>query len=132
MAMSTAVVSTATSAIVPSSPSFSGLSIGNSITVHLSRNNFFLWRAQATLVLRGHQLFGYVNNSIKAPTKTITKGSSDSAVQVANPEYARWYAQDQLVLSALVASMNDDMLDQMIQYSTVEAVWFALHAMFSS
>jgi hypothetical protein len=70
MATSTAVVSTATSAIIPSSPSFSGLSIGNSITVHLSRNNFFLWRAQATLVLRGHQLFGYVNNSIKAPTKT--------------------------------------------------------------
>jgi hypothetical protein len=132
MATSAAVISTSTGAIVPSSPSLSGPSIGNAITVHLSRDNFFLWRAQAAPVLRGHQLFGYVDGSIKAPAKTITEGSGDSAVQVANPEYARWYAQDQLVLSALVASMTEDMLGQMTQYSTAEAVWSALHAMFSS
>jgi hypothetical protein len=35
-------------------------------------------------VLRGHQLFGYVDGSVKAPAKTITEGSGDLAVQVAN------------------------------------------------
>jgi hypothetical protein len=95
MVTSATVVSTSTGAIVPSSPCLSGPSIGNTITVHLFHDNFFLWRAQATLVLCGHQLFGYVDGSIKAPAKTIIEGS---------------YAQDQLVLSALVASMNDDML----------------------
>jgi hypothetical protein len=83
-------------------------------------------------VLHRHQLFDYVDGSIKAPAKTITEGSGDSAVQDANPKYTRWYAQDQLVLSSLMASMNDDMLDQMTQYSTAEAVWSALHTMFSS
>jgi hypothetical protein len=48
----------------------------------LSCNNF-LWRAQAALVLHGHQLFGYVDRSIKASAKFITAGSSDTAVQVA-------------------------------------------------
>jgi hypothetical protein len=132
MATSAAAISISTGAIVPASPSLSGPSIGNAITVRLSRDNFFLWRAQAAPVLRGHQLFGYADGSIKAPAQIITEGSGDSAVQVVNPAYARWYAQDQLVLSALVASMTEEMLGQMTQYSTAEAVWSALHAMFSS
>jgi hypothetical protein len=132
MVMFAAVVSTATCAIVPSLPSLSGPSISNAITVRLSHDNFFLWHAQATPMLRRHQLFHYVDGSIKASTKTISEGPGDSVVQDANPEYAQWYAQDHLVLSALVASMNDDMLGQMSQYSTTEAVLSVLHAMFSS
>jgi hypothetical protein len=42
---SATVVSTSTGAIVPSSPCLSGPSIGNTITVHLFHDNFFLWRA---------------------------------------------------------------------------------------
>jgi hypothetical protein len=111
MVTSAAVVSTST--IVLSSPSLSGPSIGNAIIVRLSRDNFFLRRAQTAPVLHGHQLFGYVDGSIMAPAKTITEGSGHSAIQVANPKYAHWYAQDQIILSALVTSMNDGMLGQM-------------------
>jgi hypothetical protein len=82
MATSAAVVSTSTGVIVPSSQSLSGPSIGNAITITvcLSCDNFFLWRAQAASVLCGHQLFGYVDGSITAPTKTITEGPGDSGV----------------------------------------------------
>jgi hypothetical protein len=91
MASSAAVISISTGAIVPSSPSLSGPSIGNSImTIRLSRENIFLWHTQATPVLHGHQLFGCVHGSIKEPAKIITEGSGDLAIQVANPEYARW------------------------------------------
>jgi hypothetical protein len=79
-----------------------------------------------------HQLFGYVDSSIQVPPQEIIQGSGDAAHQVPNPDYHRWFAQDQLVLSALVASMSEDMLSQMTQYPIAEAVWSALHAMFSS
>ncbi|KAL6650072.1 hypothetical protein ACP70R_014296 [Stipagrostis hirtigluma subsp. patula] len=128
----TSAISTSAGAISSSSPSISVPSIGNAITVRLSRDNFFLWKAQATPVLRAQQLFGFVDGSVEAPSKLITEGTGDAARQVPNPAYLRWFTQDQLVLSALVSSMNEDMLGQMTQYTTARDVWTALHAMFSA
>lgn len=92
--------------IASSSPSLSLSSLGHAITVRLTRENFFLWKAQASPVLRAHQLFGYVDGSIKAPSEFITTGSGAEARQVPNPAYLLWYTQDQLVLSTLVSSMR--------------------------
>ncbi|KAL6594959.1 hypothetical protein ACP70R_048062 [Stipagrostis hirtigluma subsp. patula] len=121
-------ISTSAGAISSVSPSISIPSIGNAVTVRLSRDNFFLWKAQATPVLCAQQLFGYVDGSVQAPPKFFTEGTGDAARQVPNPAYLRWFTQDQHVLSALVSSMNEDMMGQMSQYTTAHDVWTALHA----
>lgn len=107
-------------------------SISHAITVRLTRDNFFLWKAQVTPVLRAHRLFGYVDGSIPAPPMECIEGTGAAARRIANPAFLTWYTQDQLVLSSLVASMSEDMLGQMTQHTSSAAVWTALHAMFSS
>jgi hypothetical protein len=51
---------------------------------------------------------------------------------VANPEYLRWYQQDQLVLIALLGSMSEDIVGQFMQIYTAAGIWTALHSMFGS
>ncbi|GJN25821.1 hypothetical protein PR202_gb13701 [Eleusine coracana subsp. coracana] len=70
--------------------------------------------------------------NLKALPQFITEGAGESARQVPNTEFLHWFTQNQIVLSALVSSMNEDMLGQMTQYTTARAIWMALHAMFSS
>jgi hypothetical protein len=117
-----ALTSSSTGTISSSSTVIPVPSLGNAITVRLSRDNFFPWKAQAAPVLHAHQLFGYVDGSISTLPQEITQGSGDAAREVPNPDYPHWYTQDQLLLSALVASMGDDMLGQMTQYTTAQAV----------
>jgi uncharacterized membrane protein YgcG len=116
--------------------SFSGVtsapSLSTAITIRLSRTNFFLWKAQVTPILRAHQLFGHVDSSLPPPTPVITTGTGADALQVPNPDYLRCFAFDQLILSALLASMSEEMLGQMTQHTSAVAAWSALHAMFSS
>ncbi|GJN16493.1 hypothetical protein PR202_gb03491 [Eleusine coracana subsp. coracana] len=94
-------ISTTSGAITSSMTSLPITSLGHAITVRLTRENFFLWKAQVLPVLRAQQLFGYVYGSICAPSQFIIEGSGFDARQVPNPEYLRWYTHDQIVLSAL-------------------------------
>lgn len=111
-------ISTSAGAIASSCPSLPVPSLGQAITVRLSWDNYFLWKAQVTPVLRAQQLFGLVDGSAKAPSQFITEGTGKSARQVPNPEYLHWFTQDQIVVNALVSSMNEDMLGQMTQFTT--------------
>ena len=77
-------------------------------------------------------MFGYVSGSEATPPHTITEGTSDTAKEVANPAFLRWYQQEQLVMIALLGSMTEDILGQMTQLRTSEQVWTTLHDMFDS
>src|SRR4051794_13492193 len=88
-------------------------SIGNLITLRLTRDNFLLWKTQAVPALASNGLFGYVSGFETAPPHTITEGTGDAAQEVANPAFLRWYQQDQLVMIALLGSMTEDILGQM-------------------
>ncbi|XBI67178.1 hypothetical protein VPH35_046581 [Triticum aestivum] len=107
-------------------------SLGSLITLRLTRDNFLLWKTQAVPALAANGLFGYVAGTAAAPPHTIKEGTGDAAVDVANPEFLRWYQQDQLVMIALLGSMTEDILGQMTQLTTSAAVWTALHDMFAS
>ncbi|KAK1601065.1 hypothetical protein QYE76_016639 [Lolium multiflorum] len=132
-ATSDAIVGPIMAATQPASaPVVSIHSIASLITIRLNRGNFLLWKTQAVPALHAAHLFGYVDGSIVAPPPTITEGTGDAARQAANPEFLRWYQQDQLVLIALLGSMSEDLVGQMTQLTTSAAVWASLHAMFSS
>ena len=107
-------------------------SISNLITVHLTRDNFLLWKTQVVPALHSHELFGYVDGAVQPPSYTITTGTGADAKEEAKPLFLQWYQQDQLVLIALLGSMMEDVLGQMTLVTTSVAVWAALHDMFSS
>ncbi|KAJ0988266.1 hypothetical protein J5N97_006622 [Dioscorea zingiberensis] len=75
---------------------------------------------------------GYVDGSIPCPEKMITETTVSGAQQVPNPTYQAWLQQDQLVLSALLSSLSESVLAQVLFLSTSHEVWKALEGMFAS
>jgi hypothetical protein len=52
-----------------------------------TKENYPLWQAQFLPYLRSNNLLGIVDNTIKAPSETITKTIADGAIQETNPEF---------------------------------------------
>ncbi|XBI11140.1 hypothetical protein VPH35_138255 [Triticum aestivum] len=115
-----------------SSAPISVTTLGNLITLRLTRDNFLLWKTQAVPALASNGLFGYVAGTEEAPPQTLIEGTGDVAVEVANPEFLRWFQKDQLVMIVLLGSMTEDILGQMTQLTTSAQVWTTLHELFAS
>ncbi|GJX44866.1 retrotransposon protein, putative, ty1-copia subclass [Tanacetum coccineum] len=86
--------------------------IATAITCKLTRTNFLLWKAQVVPILRGVQLYGYVDGTKPMPAITRTIGTGADARQATNPDYEAWVVQDQAILGALLSSMTEDVLSQ--------------------
>jgi hypothetical protein len=104
----------------------------NSITVRLDRNNFLLWKTQVIPNLSCNGYLGYLDGSCPAPPKLITTGTGNDAVTAPNPAYTTWWHTDQRVLNALLGSMTEEVLAQMIGRTTSTEVWKCLNSMFSA
>ena len=51
---------------------------------------------------------------------------------VANPEYERWWTQDQRVIGLLLGSMEPDIANQLIGSKTATAVWKGVHDLYGT
>ncbi|KAF0925753.1 hypothetical protein E2562_017310 [Oryza meyeriana var. granulata] len=93
------------------------------ISVKLTQENYLLWSTQILPYLRSQGLIGYVDGSLPAPSQTITvEPTEDSARRITvNPEYTYWYHKDQLVLSAILSSITEDILSTMVGVTTARA-----------
>lgn len=49
-----------------------------------------------------------------------------------NPASIHWIQQDQLILSALISSLSENLIAQVIGLTTSQAVWVALERLFAS
>jgi hypothetical protein len=70
------------------------LLLGQVISEKLVRENFLLCQAHITLVIRGAQLYGYLDGTTKEPFQTIDSTKDGVTEQVANPAHAKWVIQD--------------------------------------
>jgi hypothetical protein len=61
-----------------------------------------------------------------------TATSQITPTEISNPNYITWTDQDQVVLSALVSSLLENILAHMVDLSTSREVWVALKRMFAS
>ncbi|KAH7656943.1 Photosystem I PsaK reaction centre protein [Dioscorea alata] len=105
---------------------------GHLITVKLTRENYLLWKAQVLPYLRSQQLLGYIDGSVARPAETIAQIAQEGEVTtVQNPAFTRWLQQDQMVLSALLSSLSNEVLAQVLFLTTSKEVWRALEQMFS-
>ena len=86
-----------------------------------------MWRGLALPVLAGANLHGHLDGTTAAPDQTLTEGTGDEAITAANPEYHRWWTQDQKV-----KGMDEDIACQLIGCETTQAVWAAVAAMFGA
>lgn len=104
----------------------------STISVRLGRGNFMLWKGIAVPILAGANLHGHLDGTTPAPVKTLTQGTGDAAVTTDNPEYLRWWTQDQKVVGLLLSSMDEDIACQLVGCKTAQAVWTSVTTMFSA
>lgn len=81
--------------------------------------------------MRGQKFFGYVDGSILAHSALIPPPPLADPPQT-NPNYDLWFEQDQLILSTLISSLSEPILNHIVGLETSHDVWTILKHMFST
>ncbi|KAK1626732.1 hypothetical protein QYE76_001047 [Lolium multiflorum] len=102
------------------------------VTEKLTKGSHLLWKAQVLSAIRGAQLEGYLDGTKKAPSKEVDVEKDGKTEKVANPLYGLWLAQDQQLLSFLLSTLSQEVLLQVISYTSAAGLWSAVEAMFAS
>ncbi|KAL9228139.1 hypothetical protein vseg_003751 [Gypsophila vaccaria] len=77
------------------------------------------WLTHVTSILRGLDLYKYVDGSNTAPPKTITKDSTP----VPNPAYNTWSRQENIILSAILGTLSPSVTLLVVQATTSHEIW---------
>ena len=81
------------------------------ISEKLTRENFLLWQAQIMPGIRAAQFEGYQDGTNAAPAKTIDLVKDDKTkITASNPEYEKWFKEDQQLLSHINNSLSREVL----------------------
>ena len=102
------------------------------VTIKLNCDNYLLWKAQIVPYLRGQHLFGFLDGSRPAPLQTITVSAADVSTLQPNPNYHTWLVQDQMILSALISSLTENILAYVVRCTTSREVWLTLERMLTT
>ncbi|KAH9677669.1 reverse transcriptase Ty1/copia-type domain-containing protein [Citrus sinensis] len=102
--------------------------------VKLDRNNFILWRTQVLASVKGNGLEGFINGVLKCPeqflplTSTGEASSSNvSELRSTNPDFIAWVKTDQLLLSWMLSSIQQNLLSTVIDCTTSKQLWDSLN-----
>lgn len=111
--------------------------------VKLDQNNFIMWRNQVLASIKRNGLEGFINGDYECPeqfllsennngAETSTGNGSRSTTRSTNPEFTAWMKTDQLLLSWMMSSIQQNLLLTVIDCSTSKQLWETLTNMFIS
>jgi hypothetical protein len=63
-------------------------SLGQAISQKLTKENFLLWKVQIVPIVRGAQLYGFLDGTTKESSSTIVVSKDGRSEQVENPAHA--------------------------------------------
>lgn len=107
----------------PSSPLLPHLS--HLVTVKLTHENYLLWRTQMDPYLRGQHLFHFVDGTGSPPSRFLPDKTT------INPDFITWTQTDQMILSAIISTLSDNLIAQMVGHSTSREVWSTIDKLFT-
>ncbi|PRQ49673.1 putative RNA-directed DNA polymerase [Rosa chinensis] len=101
--------------------------------IKLTETNYLVWLFQLKPFLNGNNLWGYIDGSKSAPAPTIMSTPSDTqqATPIPNPEYKKWFQQDQLIVSILTTTLTENIAQLTIGFETAKDIWDCLARHFS-
>jgi hypothetical protein len=117
---------------VPNASTAVGLSASSDISVSLDTHNFMLWKGLIVPALTGVGLHGHLDGTAAAPTQTIKEDTGDTAMDIPNLEYSRWWVTDQRVLSFLLGSMELVIACQLIGCTSAMDVGATVHWLYGA
>ena len=90
------------------------------ISKPLNGDNYSAWRRVMTLALNSKNKLGFVNGTIKAPSE-----------ETHPDDYATWSRCNDMLHSWIINTMNPEISDSVIYYTTAHEVWEDLRERFS-
>nr|XP_016462203.1 PREDICTED: uncharacterized protein LOC107785410 [Nicotiana tabacum] len=90
--------------------------------------NFVNWKAQVESLMLGHDIYGYLDGTMKTPPKTVTVNNSEEP----NPKYKLWFRPDQLIRNALMTSVDPKITSTITKTSASKQAWDSLHNLYAN
>lgn len=90
--------------------------------IKLTDSNYLMWSRQVYALLDCYALVGHLNGSLVVPSPTIVVNNSHSV----NPEYTLWKRQDQLIFSALLGAISQNLQSLVSRADNSAAIWETL------
>ena len=103
--------------IPPSNNSVLALNTQNS--TKLNGNNYPAWRVQLNALLIGYDLIGFVDGTTTCLAET-------------HQDYRHWRRQDQLILHAIISSVDQSVVSMLGNVKTSKQAWDTLNKLFAS
>ncbi|KAF7838239.1 Retrovirus-related Pol polyprotein from transposon TNT 1-94 [Senna tora] len=100
------------------------------IASKLDDHNFLAWRMQALATIKGHRLYKYLLGEKHVPLRYLSQAAVEKGEY--SDEYLHWESQDQLLVSWLLNSMTDGMVNRMVGCSFSYQVWKKLEEIYAS
>nr|XP_016446808.1 PREDICTED: uncharacterized protein LOC107771863 [Nicotiana tabacum] len=95
----------------------------------MGSSNYLTWQAQVTTLLFRYDLLSYIDGTSVIPPVCI---ADDKGSQLPNPTYKLWPRQDNLVRSAIMASVDPSIAPLMSQAATAKNVWDSLQTTYAN
>lgn len=108
-----------------SSPTLPHPNFSHTISIKLTPDNYLLWKVQLVPYLRGQRLYKYVDGTCPPPKPELDNNSP-------NPAYDVWLQQYPLVMSALISSLSDSIITQVVGCTSAWAIWLSLQSSYAS
>ncbi|KAJ0568084.1 putative RNA-directed DNA polymerase [Helianthus annuus] len=96
--------------------------------IKLTPQNFPSWRTQVTATLIGLELDHHIIGTDQTPAETIPDGENTKP----NPDFLRWFRQDQMIISALLGSCSDQIQPIVSSAKTARKAWELLNSSYAS
>lgn len=109
-------------------PSSTLLSINMSNITKLSNLNYIMWSRQIRALLEGHELHGFIDDSMTISSATITTDGQT----LPNLVFAPWRKQDQLLYSAIIGAISLPLQSVVSSATTTCEVWNILLTTFEN
>src|ERR1044072_3840848 len=119
------MAATTTSSSSREGDSSSTSSFSHQLSIKLSEKNFSSWKQQIEGVLRGRDLYRFVQNPI-IPQKFLT--DDDRILENVNPLYRDWEKQDSFLFSWMLSSISESILPMVVTCSQSWQLWEELHS----
>ena len=95
--------------------------------IKLTQENFPVWRKQIQSTLIGLDLLDFIDGSRVAPSQFLSEKD-----KTANPAFALWFRQDQILISALLGTCSDTIQPLISSANTAKEAWDRLHQSFAN
>ena len=106
-------------------PSFSFSSMNQPLIVKLDNGNYLIWKNQLLNVIIANGLNDFIGGSWSCPPQFL-----DLQQQIINLEYLVWQRYNRLLMSWLYAFLFEDIMAQIVGYSTIVEIWNALNQIY--